>query len=295
MILEKLLPYTQTLLSTLGILLLLAIIFPIIARHFAEKLNLVPKRKDHNIDEMIRRQEQIMRQSQGLSGQSTNTTNLSQQQKDLLQELQWGAGRTHNLVIQTLKVDHLEIDAQKLNSLLTLLVQAKIVPEKEEEYPSFFSLCCLISHPHRPIVLQSDFDQKHLTKPFLGKEFGFKGEGLEKDCRKGLQLWAQKKITTKMLITKLKEVNLKKKITSSYPAPQGKKDIAWALKVFQLPHDYSEKDLKRSYKALVKERHPDRRTALNIDKKYEKIMSANFQYIQQAHDILIDNLKKADL
>ena len=105
------------------------------------------------------------------------------------------------------------------------------------------------------------------------------------------------KITTKLKtgdVPPLKELmaNLKDKIDIFEilkPVVSPPKDekllIKWAEETLNCDRE-NKKQVKLRYKELAKTKHPDRVSALGLDKKFVDIANQNFLYIKQAYDIL---------
>ena len=73
---------------------------------------------------------------------------------------------------------------------------------------------------------------------------------------------------------------------SAIPPLRDKRDKAGAFTVFGLEQDANASEIKKRYKQLVVERHPDKLSTRGIPKSFEKIATENFHIIQQAYDIL---------
>lgn len=73
---------------------------------------------------------------------------------------------------------------------------------------------------------------------------------------------------------------------SPLPELKNKNDVDTALEIFGLQGDASPEDIKKTYKKLSMQRHPDRLASKGIPKTFEDIAHDNFTRIQAAYDVL---------
>ncbi len=72
------------------------------------------------------------------------------------------------------------------------------------------------------------------------------------------------------------------------PVPQlnSSKDLAGAYAILGLSEKSSEEEIKKRYRQLAMERHPDRIAGKNIPRQYQEVAHKNFTLIHQALDII---------
>lgn len=81
------------------------------------------------------------------------------------------------------------------------------------------------------------------------------------------------------------------KTLSPLPKLKGKNDTEGALKILGLNKNSSLEQVKKQYKNLAKQKHPDRLKGKGIPSEFESIATENFTRIQEAYDILSSELK----
>ena len=76
------------------------------------------------------------------------------------------------------------------------------------------------------------------------------------------------------------------------PKIQSNKDIVGAYALLGMNEQNSEEEIKKRYRQLALERHPDRLSGKNIPQKYQEIAKQNFTLIKQALDIVLAERKR---
>ena len=106
----------------------------------------------------------------------------------------------------------------------------------------------------------------------------------------------------KSLVLKHKSEDLKESLKSYISLLQslnklgkekGLSDKENALKILRLPPTVDQKTLKRTYKTLVLERHPDKMSSYGLNELFTKQINENFTNIQWAYDILLSDLNNS--
>ena len=81
------------------------------------------------------------------------------------------------------------------------------------------------------------------------------------------------------------------KILSPLPHLRNKKDTEVALLILGLKKGAALDQIKKQYKSLAKQKHPDKLKGKGIPVEFESIATENFTRIQEAYDILMSELK----
>jgi hypothetical protein len=76
------------------------------------------------------------------------------------------------------------------------------------------------------------------------------------------------------------------------PPLKNKKDLRTALKILGLEKSPKKDDVKKRYKKLAQQKHPDRLASKGLPADMEKIASENFAVIQEAYHIILDHIDK---
>ncbi len=76
------------------------------------------------------------------------------------------------------------------------------------------------------------------------------------------------------------------------PNLQSNKDVKGAYALLGMNEKNSEEEIKKHYRQLALERHPDRLSGKNIPPKYQEISKQNFTLIKQALDIVLAERKR---
>lgn len=94
-------------------------------------------------------------------------------------------------------------------------------------------------------------------------------------------------------LTKILEeqANLFESLTK-IPPLKNKKDLRGALKIMGLGKNPEKDDVKKRYKKLAQQKHPDRLASKGLPADMEKIASENFAVIQEAYHIILDHIDK---
>ena len=74
--------------------------------------------------------------------------------------------------------------------------------------------------------------------------------------------------------------------------PKDKDDLARALEIFRANDETPLEKIKKRYKELASQKHPDKLSSLGIPPKFEAMATENFAIIQQAYDIILEKHNK---
>ena len=315
--------------------------------------------KDHNLDELIKKQEQFLRKGfvkkENFDSRSKNKSSankisrtearyLSEGSKSkiqgfkkiltLLDNLKWGEGEIYNDLRKQLKL--------KLNQEIDLIEFSQIIVKafkedyflklKDERLPNYDELeKAIISK----IFLKLIFSEAEKEDGSFISKLSKANKTQEIAAIQSIQFYFQKKMGRKEEelyfeivnsksnpLSKISEIEIDhlidkivispdhssfvstdiisrdlKKLTETFsnlesiPPLKSKKDTLGAYKILKVKEGCTMKELKKSYKNLVKSKHPDKFSGKNLPKSAEKIIHENFANIQSAYDLLKKNLK----
>ncbi len=73
---------------------------------------------------------------------------------------------------------------------------------------------------------------------------------------------------------------------NAFPPIDHKSNTKVAYEILEIEVKTKDEDIKKQYRKIVKERHPDVMSAKGIDDKYTALITENFAKIQIAYDII---------
>lgn len=317
--------------------------------------------RDHNLDEMIKKQEQILRKGYSTqkpinkSHEGSASKNITQTEArylneghkskiegfkkilSLLDHLKWGEGEIYNEIRKQLKlILNQDVDLLEVSQTITKSFREDyFLKLKDERLPNYLELeKAIISKVFLKLIyLEAKFEKGSFLSKFaksnktkeLSAIWAIKFYFLKKMGQKEEELFSEivknndktnrfneiSSIELEILIDKIVIAadhstfvsvesiirDLKKYIEiflnlESIPPLKNKKDLSGAYSILKVKKDSSMEEIKKSYKKLVKIKHPDKFSKKNLPESAQKIITENFSIIQSAYDLLKDQEKK---
>lgn len=295
-------------------------ISPVIVDFLTPMLTGRRPQEDHDIDELIRKKEGLLKERFSPASKESTQNEISKKIKEIktkgdlteketkncdlhlkiLRDSQWGEGPEVRKLAQKLydktgirpdykklfslieRILAYQLDEQKIPSLEVLsstLALYFIFTELKNEN-SFFSK--MLSQKH-----QVDHSTLLLSlEEFSKKTYGTKVAPPEEHILHSTSEHKFEKIFTELDLT------IKSFASFSSLSKIFKKDLSSSLQIFQLESTPNLEVLEQKKRILQKQYHPDKYASREIDELTSKVLTENYQIIQEAYDLIKKDINK---